>query len=213
VIAGLARALGLDPAAPDADRRLVVTPADPFEDADATPGHPGTFLIEAGLDPVWLGPVLARAHRTGALCGVCLSAATVLGGPAIERFLEPVWERAGIGADRVGDIGLALTEIVANAVLHGNLRDTKPAEAAPALLRRGLAVLAFFDGAELALCVIQEGPGAPARAPGPSDRPAPELPDPAVAGGRGLFIVQALADRLVFDEDGRGCTVGFRTTP
>ncbi|HEX8102225.1 MAG TPA: ATP-binding SpoIIE family protein phosphatase, partial [Solirubrobacteraceae bacterium] len=106
---------------------------------------------------------------------------------AARRWLERALDGAG-GEELVATAALLTTELVANAVRHGG--------------GRWLEVALALDDAAVRVEVADAGAGAP--------RPqAP--PDPGVDSGRGLMIVEALAQRWGYEPDasGRGKRVWF----
>ena len=111
---------------------------------------------------------------------------------ALERFLE----QRGRNAPK---LSLVLTELLRNAILHGNAGNpTKTIEVtaetvAPKAIR---------------ICVVDQGTGFNWRA---IDY---ELPDyPRLLGKRGLPLVASCVNELTFDEAGNGVTVHMECGP
>lgn len=105
---------------------------------------------------------------------------------ACERAEALVREAGWPGPDVVR-VALALGEAVGNAVEHGGSE----------WVRLDLAL----DGDTLTACVDDGGGG-----PSAARLEAPRLPeDPFATSGRGLFILQRVADEVRLDEDGGLC--------
>ncbi|MFF2522318.1 ATP-binding protein [Streptomyces liangshanensis] len=147
--------------------------------------------------------------------------------PLARRLLLGTMETAGVDPDVSFDLSVALTEACANAVEHGG--DGRPGEAPGAY-----QVTAYLDGEKCRIEVADSGPGFPARrmtrrttqvgAATPSPTPvaapvpagttvtAPVTPAPApnAESGRGLCLIEQLADHVYFrNRPGRGAVVSF----
>ena len=110
----------------------------------------------------------------------------------LEKFLE----EEGIDTDNRGaDVIIALSEAITNAIVHGNKED--PTKHVYVKVER-------VPGGILA-SVRDEGEG--------FNRDA--VPDPLAqetlwnAGGRGLLIMESLADRITYQDEGREVTLFF----
>jgi serine/threonine-protein kinase RsbW len=119
--------------------------------------------------------------------------------PLARRLLRDAMDRAGVDRDVSYEMGLALSEACANAVEHGG------SGAVTGAADRGEAycVTAYLDGDLCSIEVADAGPGFCGKgAVRPSARP------PEAESGRGLFLIQALADRVrVSNRPGRGGAV------
>ncbi|PRH77622.1 ATP-binding protein [Streptomyces solincola] len=116
--------------------------------------------------------------------------------PLARRLLLGTMESAGVDPDVSYDLSLALTEACANAVEHGGR--TEPGEL-PAEYR----VTAYLDGEKCRIEVADSGPGFPG---GPV--PAVRRPAPEAECGRGLRLIEELADHVHFgNRSGRGGAV------
>lgn len=98
-------------------------------------------------------------------------------------------------SEKYADILISLTEAVNNAIIHGNKSDES----------KNVEIHVREKGNGVAFCVTDEGVGFnPGR-----------VPDPTCAdnidccGGRGVFIMKALADEIYFQEDGRKVEMYF----
>ncbi|GHE63095.1 hypothetical protein GCM10018785_35070 [Streptomyces longispororuber] len=96
------------------------------------------------------------------------------------------WDRTA--PDAVDSVVLAVSELVTNAHHHAHT---------------SAQVVLTWDGQRLHLSVHDSGPGAP----------APRRPDDVSVGGRGLAIVQALADTWSIHPTSDGKTVTACFTP
>ncbi len=114
------------------------------------------------------------------------------------HFAERVAREDGVADEVVDRLALAAGEAVANAAVHGNRLDP---------LRHVLVEWTPDGGGRL--CVEDEGAGL---ADGVLDAAA--LPDdPMSTGGRGLFILKALADDVRLEQGGRRVCLRFVPRP
>lgn len=113
--------------------------------------------------------------------------------PLARRLLAGAMDTAGVDPDIAHELSLALTEACANAVQHGGDHGS--------LFYR---VTASIDGDMCRIEVTDSGPGFPA---------VSTLPPPAgvhLEHGRGLRLIEALADRVSYDnQPGSGAVVSF----
>jgi len=111
---------------------------------------------------------------------------------AIERSVDYLVERAretGFEGDRLRlNFRVGLTEALANAMLYGNCRDP----------RKRVRIEASLSSDELAVQVTDEGHGF-----NPAILLDPTLPANRLRpGGRGIFLIRNLMDRVEFNERG-----------
>ncbi len=121
--------------------------------------------------------------------------------PLARRLLLGTMETAGVDPDISYDLSVALSEACANAVEHGG-------DTARGCTSEAYRVTAYLDGERCRIEVADAGPGFPAAAAG--DRPRPPVrPAPSEAeNGRGLCLIQELADHVHFgNKPGRGGAV------
>jgi serine/threonine-protein kinase RsbW len=117
--------------------------------------------------------------------------------PLARRLLLGTMETAGVDPDVSYDLSVALSEACANAVEHGG-------DGGLGGCSEAYRVTAYLDGEKCRIEVADSGPGFDA------DRPAPE---PVHVGGdaeegRGLYLIQALADHVhIGNKPGRGGAV------
>ncbi|MFJ3584420.1 ATP-binding protein [Streptomyces sp. NPDC090127] len=117
--------------------------------------------------------------------------------PLARRLLLGTMETAGVDPDVSYDLSVALTEACANAVEHGGDAGAGPASEA-------YRVTAYLDGETCRIEVADAGPGF-GKGPGlPGGvRPAPAAA-PDAECGRGLRLIEELADHVHFGRTGRG---------
>ena len=100
---------------------------------------------------------------------------------AARRSLDPL--EAHIGAERLRDVRLLVSELVTNSIRHARRGEGDQVE---------LAVTVRHD--RIHVCVSDHGPGFRAR---------PRHPGEDSPGGWGLFLVEKLSDRWGVDLNGR----------
>ncbi|GAA2486491.1 ATP-binding protein [Streptomyces gobitricini] len=116
--------------------------------------------------------------------------------PLARRLLLGTMETAGVDPEISYDLSLALTEACANAVEHGGRTETGDVSAE-------YRVTAYLDGEKCRIEVADSGPGFPAGPAPAAPEPAPEAED-----GRGLRLIEELADHVHFgNRSGRGGAV------
>ncbi len=113
----------------------------------------------------------------------------------VESLIDRVCGSLGVHEDAYGNILIAVTEAVNNAVIHGN--QFKPD------IDVDVEVLDVDD--RLCFSIKDKGEGFDFN----------NLPDPTAPeniekeNGRGIFLIKNLADELVFDEGGRVVNIFF----
>ncbi len=114
----------------------------------------------------------------------------------VESFIDNSKDRFHIDDDIYGNIMVAVTESVNNAIRHGNKFDKD----------KNVHLRLSVEPETLLFEIEDEGAGFDyANLPDPT---APEnIENP---GGRGIFLIQALADEVQFLEDGRKVLLMFR---
>lgn len=113
----------------------------------------------------------------------------------IEVFIDDVYEHYNFNEDCYGNILIALTEAVNNAITHGNKLDpTKTVK---------LEMRTTSDGLEFT--IKDEGYGFDYK-----NVPDPTLPENLEkVNGRGVFLMQSLADDVQFEKNGAIITLMF----
>ena len=116
---------------------------------------------------------------------------------AIERSVDYLMDKGrevGFDFDRLRlNFRVGLTEALANAMLYGNCRDP----------RKRVRVEAHLSSYEIKVQVTDEGRGF-----NPAAVLDPTLPANRVrSGGRGIFLIRQLMDRVEFNERGNSITM------
>ena len=107
----------------------------------------------------------------------------------IESFIDSICDKYSIGEDSYGNILIALTEAINNAITHGN--KLNPDKIVNLNMETGKNQLYFT--------VIDEGDGFAY-----NNIPDPTLPENlSKLRGRGVFLMKSLADEVEFEEEGR----------
>lgn len=116
-----------------------------------------------------------------------------------EKLIDEACQRHGVHESHYGNILIALTEAVNNAIHHGNRLD--PAKT----VTLGYAV----QGDNIIFVVSDEGPGFDHdHLPDPTDPQNIEKPH-----GRGVFLMHALADSVAFANNGATVSMSFGIRP
>jgi serine/threonine-protein kinase RsbW len=113
----------------------------------------------------------------------------------IESFIDNAKEKFELDDDIYGNIMIAITEAVNNAIKHGNRSDSS----------KNVSLSLSLDDSRIKFRVEDEGHGFDyANLPDPT---APEnLEKP---GGRGIFLMKHLSDEVEFMEGGRIVELSF----
>jgi serine/threonine-protein kinase RsbW len=114
----------------------------------------------------------------------------------VDDFLEDWLRKKGIPEDTIADLAIAVTELVNNAIKHGNKQSSDKKVTVKLVYRKGV----------ISASVIDEGKGFD-----PDDIPDPLAEENLLKEvGRGLFIVKSLMDdfRYTFSSGG-GTTVSI----
>ncbi|HSZ24109.1 MAG TPA: ATP-binding protein [Cytophagaceae bacterium] len=107
----------------------------------------------------------------------------------VESFIDNVKDKYKIDDDIYGNIMIAVTESVNNAIKHGNNCDKN----------KNVMLTAVYEDNLVRFIVEDEGQGFdPAKLPDPT---APENIEKL--GGRGIFLMQQLSDEVTFSKEGR----------
>lgn len=113
----------------------------------------------------------------------------------VERLIEDVCQVYGVNEDCYGNMLIAVTEAVNNAIHHGNQDDPEK------VVRIGFE----SNNSKLVFSITDEGKGFDyASLPDPTD---PANLDKV--SGRGVFLMQNLADSISFEQNGRCVLLGF----
>ena len=114
----------------------------------------------------------------------------------VESFVQRIMEKYRISPDVYGNILISLTEAVNNAIIHGNRKDES----------KTVQIHLSQNNGHIAIRVSDEGRGFDYKS----------IPDPTApeniskCGGRGVFLMQQLCDRVHFHDNGRTVEMQFR---
>ena len=117
----------------------------------------------------------------------------------VEKMVEDVCELYNINEDNYGNILVALTEAVTNAIYHGNQADPKK------------LIDIFFKSKKDAISFIIKDQGK-----GFEYDSLPDPTDPALIekpNGRGVFLMRNLADKVDFEDKGSKVVLTFNIHP
>ena len=113
----------------------------------------------------------------------------------VESFIDNAKEKYQLNDDIYGNIMIAVTESVSNAIVHGNQSDTKKNVHLKLSLEKSLIKFTIQD----------EGVGFDY-----DSLPDPTLPENInKPGGRGIFLMKNLCDEVSFKEEGRIAELSF----
>lgn len=114
----------------------------------------------------------------------------------IENAIDEMTGSIGINQDNYGKIMVAALEAVNNAITHGNKANPQ----------KMVDVEIEFDQNEMKVTVTDEGEGFD-----PKEIPDPTLPENIEElSGRGVFLMNKLADSITFNEKGNSVTMSFK---
>ena len=113
----------------------------------------------------------------------------------VESFIDNAREQYSITDELYGNIMVAVTESVNNAIVHGNK-----------LIKEKYVYLnLYMENGAIIFKIEDEGTGFDYK----------NLPDPTAAqnleipGGRGIFLMRHLSDEVCFEEEGRCVKLSF----
>jgi serine/threonine-protein kinase RsbW len=113
----------------------------------------------------------------------------------IESFIDNAKDRFHLDDDIYGNIMIAVTEAVNNAIKHGNAQDKD----------KNVSLSLSLDESMIRFVVKDEGQGFDYE----------NLPDPTAPeniekiGGRGIFLMKHLSDEVDFKDEGRVVELSF----
>jgi serine/threonine-protein kinase RsbW len=116
----------------------------------------------------------------------------------VERLIDDVRTRYNISEDTFGNMLVAITEAVTNAIYHGNKGDSS----------KKVHVKYALSNHNLSFTITDQGPGFDYY----------NLPDPTAPEnlekecGRGIFLMKHLTDQLIFSDNGRVVELNFKIT-
>jgi len=107
----------------------------------------------------------------------------------VERLIDEMCEQHSVIEEHYGDILIAMTEGVNNAIVHGNKLD----------INKSVSVEYEKRGKDLFFRISDEGAGFDyENLPDPTSPENLERPN-----GRGVFLMRNLADECLFEDNGR----------
>lgn len=113
----------------------------------------------------------------------------------VESFIDNAKEKFDLNDDIYGNIMIAVTESVNNAIIHGNKSNKD----------KNVFLTLNMEDNTIVFNISDEGNGfdynslPDPTAPGNIDKP----------GGRGIFLMKALSDELSFENDGKKVKLSF----
>lgn len=114
----------------------------------------------------------------------------------VESFVERLVEQYKIGPDLYGNILISLTEAVTNAIIHGNHNDENKKVFVKLIQQKNM----------LSFQITDEGSGFDY-----DNLPDPTTPDNLLKiGGRGVFLMRQLSDKVDFSNNGSTVEIRFR---
>jgi len=141
------------------------------------------------------------------ILGICLDSRTAATHDIARTAVEALRRAGHVSSPVSEDLQFVIGELIANAHLHGNLRDVPPSDAPDAYFRRGISLSVARQEGQIRLTVSNQSPDAlemPAR-PRKEQSALCGMP----AGGMGLKIIEAMGGRIVHSEDMSRWTVTF----
>ncbi len=117
--------------------------------------------------------------------------------PEVEALIDRVSEEMGLNEDHYGNVLIAVTEAVNNAIIHGNkYSDEKKVKVIVEKIPEGVVFV-----------ISDEGDGFDyTNLPDPTAPENLEKPD-----GRGIFLMKNLSDGVAFDSNGTKVSITFAT--
>ena len=117
----------------------------------------------------------------------------------IESFIDNAKEKFHLDDDIYGNIMIAVTEAVNNAIKHGNSNDKA----------KNVHLSLALDESMIKFIIKDEGIGFDyGNLPDPTSPENLEKP-----GGRGIFLMKHLSDEVEFKDDGREVVLSFYVNP
>ena len=113
----------------------------------------------------------------------------------VESFIDNAKDKYSLDDDIYGNIMIAVTESVNNAILHGNKNDSK----------KNVTLKLMFEDNLIKFIITDQGNGFDYH--GLPDPTSPENIDKP--GGRGIFLMRNLCDEVHFNLDGREVELSF----
>ena len=116
----------------------------------------------------------------------------------VEKLIDEIKAEYNIQEECYGNMLVAVTEAVNNAIQHGNKYDAD----------RKVNIAYEVDADQISFTVSDEGAGFDyLNIPDPTDPDNLEKPT-----GRGVFLIKHLADQIIFSDNGKVVELYFKTT-
>ena len=113
----------------------------------------------------------------------------------VESFIDNAKEKYQLNDDIYGNIMIAVTESVNNAILHGNKSDNQ----------KNVSLHLLLEKSQIRFTVEDQGTGFDF-----DNLPDPTLPENlSKPGGRGIFLMKNLCDEVAFKNEGRTAELCF----
>lgn len=113
----------------------------------------------------------------------------------VESFIDNAKDQYQLNDDIYGNIMIAVTESVNNAIIHGNQSNSK----------KNVLLQLALEESLIRFTIEDEGSGFDF-----SNLPDPTLPENlSKPGGRGIFLMKNLCDEVSFKKDGRVAELSF----
>ena len=113
----------------------------------------------------------------------------------LEKWINKLCETHSISSEKYGNIIIAVTEAVNNAIIHGNLN----------VISKKTVVSYDISEKTLSFFIRDEGVGFDFNnLPDPTDPENIETPD-----GRGIFLMRHLSDDVIFHNEGSFVEISF----
>lgn len=117
--------------------------------------------------------------------------------PEVEGLIDEVCADFNLNEDHYGNILIAVTEAVNNAIIHGNQNEED----------KKVRIEAFQQNKEVIFSIEDEGNGFDF-----NDLPDPTAPENIEKpDGRGIFLMKNLSDEVTFESDGSKVSITFVT--
>lgn len=113
----------------------------------------------------------------------------------VESFIDNAKDRFNLNDDIYGNIMIAITEAVNNAIQHGN----------KSISKKNVSLKLIIEENNIKFIVTDEGVGFDYK--NLSDPTSPE--NVSKIGGRGIFLMKNLCDEVAFNKEGREVELSF----
>lgn len=113
----------------------------------------------------------------------------------VESFIDNAKDKYSLNDDIYGNIMVAVTESVTNAISHGNKQDRS----------KNVSLSLLFDNESLKFTIKDQGAGFDY-----NDLPDPTAPENLdKLNGRGIFLMKHLCDEVHFNDEGTAVELTF----